>query len=184
MKAKQQRLKLKLEPGIHAVYISEVKAVLNADKTVLTLTDGTPAIDIIFKDADGKIATMRYWKKDDNRWILEGILSAAGKNPKEEISARQMLGNWLWIIVAKEVVYENGLIKRDMDGKAVEYMIVETLFFKYDGADSKPYIPTDPALNNGYCSGEFYRERNTINPNTEKGIQIGHSTVKDYSTGF
>jgi len=179
MKVTQKNVRQEIPAGIHLVTITEVKAAKINGRQIAD-KEQNPAVDFIFKDAEGKRSVFRYFKSQKNRWMLEQLLKAIQLDPLAATKGKDFLRKQLYIVVANEYWFENGYPVTDFYGKPLFYPVMTNKFFPYNESNPQcPVLDGDPAHNSGYCSGIFRKEKNTIVEKPGMGIQIGNSTVTD-----
>lgn len=169
--------------GVHAVYISDIKPVVDGANNNIKNKEGEQGIDIIFRNQYNAKIAFRYWKSDKNRWIIKSLCKAVGFDWTENVGRRELVKKWVFILVAVEYIKENGVRKKDMDNNDVFEYVVLPEFRKIITKEIPPHIPGNPQINNGVPEGVFIRERDTT-LEAQDFNWINYSHQRDISQGF
>ncbi len=148
--AKNPRAK-KLGAGVHLASIVSIQYAKNFEGILLENRSGENALEVRFKNAEGKDIHGRFWLSENAEWILKEFYKAIDIDPEKELDVSEVIGNKLWIYVAEKHVTKAG--------KTSIYFEVLPKFSKLFTADDRPVIAGDP-VREGKPSGIFFIEEN------------------------
>lgn len=169
--------------GVHAVYISDIKAVSYKSGELLKNKNDEIGIDIVFRNEYNSKTTFRYWKSEANRWIIKELCKATGVEWTPETGRKDLMKKWLFILVAKEYLLENGKRKKDFEEEDIYRYVVLPDFRALISKEVKPVIAGDPNSNDGVGYGVFVREYDTAKDVVDLNW-FNYPHQKELSTGF
>lgn len=155
---KNNKPKKILAPGLHLVTIKDVSAVMAKDSKV-------PASWIDVDDHDKPKGAMRVLFMGKNQFGIEhdfwlgksrlkssnAMCVAIGVTPP--VHKDTVIGKKLYVLVAKVLVFDNGVSR--INGDKTQVCFSKLIAENFWSAGKRPEISGDPEMNGGECSGEF-----------------------------
>jgi len=141
-KAKDQSSKYVNKEGL---YYSKVKNIENymKDGQPVISTKGYRAFKVTIQTKQGQLFTdVLYYGDEKVDWMLQSLMKAVGlDNANQSVDAKQVIGEYLWLVVKKEIYVDSDnkpIYKEGKDGKQYEKVYYNR--YKYLAIDKEKGI--------------------------------------------